>query len=119
VLDAYSQLRLTSFSEVNSGIGGARGSACMKRGNQFQMFRYYLSDTTLSVKAAHSQVTGCLNLNDVERVLKGESSKGLFMALCNSAGLEMIFFFFSDFDANARQLYLQLCNSISMRMRMK
>merc|ERR1711916_120242 len=85
--DAYSQLQLSSFKDArNEGVAVFQGSS--------------------------SAVTGYIGLDNVGTVLKGGSGDQVFVALCNSDGLEVVMLFDQFDESCAQRLYVQLCSVV-------
>lgn len=111
--DAYSQLQLSSFKDArNEGVAVFRGQCFMRRGSTWQSFEFALFENMICFQGSSSAVTGYIGLDNVGTVLKGGSGDQVFVALCNSDGLEVVMLFDQFDESCAQRLYVQLCSVV-------
>jgi hypothetical protein len=112
VADAYWQLSL-KCDKLDSEHNQLRGQCLMRYDGQWRTFRYELFDSVLSLKASVSLVTAYANLGDYERVLIGNSGKGIFVALASRTPASDVIMMFpldaeNDKNSSSRVLYEKL-----------
>lgn len=89
-----------------------KGISLLRYDHAFRSFAFQLFDDVLMFKASVTGVQAFAKLQNYDRVIRGDCSKGVFVALCGCPGDELVLMFPldspSDRDSTSFRLYNQL-----------